>query len=200
MSMRLFVFNHRSPLLAVWILSPLWILASGFWLLSVHAQELRTPACLTETYNRLGTSERTFRSVVLGQRPAAKLPIGAVRYDRNGNLWRKKGPSVWRTLAEGFTGTTWSDTHMDAQAEFAARKGILEAKKTMTSDLIPDLLQAVRAFQCETQRDCMAAQDSIWPGEFSSTTRRQSSCFCTRSRPSRAFRKKTCSNASLRKK
>lgn len=144
-----------------WAVPVLFLVLGG---VPAHAQELNTSACLTESYNRLSTSQRKFRSVLLGQRASVDLPVGAVRYDRSGNPWRKTSASAWRTLATGFESTTWSNAQMDQQAEFSVRRGLLEAKKMMTSDLIPSLLQAVRAFQCETRRDCMAAKASLGEG------------------------------------
>lgn len=143
------------------ILIPIWSLVSWPWFLPAHAQELRTPACLAETEERLASATRQLRSVVLGQRAAVSLPAGAVRYDRGGNAWRKTGDSAWKSLAPGFANTTWSNLQMDSQAESAPRRGLLEAKKKMTSEIIPDILQAVRAFQCQTRAICTAAKGSM---------------------------------------
>lgn len=121
------------------------------------AQDIGTAACQRETYARLSAAQRQFRATLLGQKRAAQLPASSVRYDRDGNAWMKQGNNQWRSLAAGFEGTTWSDMLMDSRAEFTPRRGILETEKILTSELLPSILQAFRAMQCETRAVCEAA-------------------------------------------
>jgi len=127
---------------------------------TVSAQNVNTPACLTQTYDALAHEKRLYRSVLFGQKKSGDLPKGSVRFDIEGNTWIKKDINSWRSLDDSFKNTTWSDGLMDDRADVPARRGILEIKKTPTSDLIPAITQAFRAYQCRLQSVCGAALQS----------------------------------------
>lgn len=126
----------------------------------VYAQENVSGQCTEQVYQRLGHEDRYFRSVVFGQKKAADLPTGSVRYDKEFDTWIKKGSNQWRTVSEGNEGLTWSDTLMDEQGDVAARNGLVEWRKTPTSDLIPAMVQSFRALQCRLRAVCLAAAAS----------------------------------------
>ncbi|HVW66993.1 MAG TPA: hypothetical protein VHA78_04680 [Candidatus Peribacteraceae bacterium] len=129
----------------------------------VSAQNITTVSCTAQTYDAMAHEQRLYRSVLFGQKQSGDLPVGSVRYDSDGNAWIKKGANSWQTLASGYTGTTWSDILMDQQSDVPARRGIFETRKTLTSDLIPPLTQAFRAFGCRLRAVCgteMASQQS----------------------------------------
>ena len=128
-----------------------------------RAQDLVTNACVDQTYGELSAAQRLFRAVILGQRPAAQLAVGAVRYDRQRRGWIRTGPNVWKTLVSTTLGNR-TDAAIDSEAEFPPRQGILETRKARTSDLIPRILQAFRALQCQTRAICLAELQSQGTG------------------------------------
>ena len=112
---------------------------------AVHAQESVSPACLAQTYDALAREERLFRSVLFGQKKAADTKTGSVRYDGTARAWLKKDPNVWRSLDATASQT---DAQIESSADVPARRGIFEIKRATTSELLPPILQSVRAFQC----------------------------------------------------
>ncbi len=133
------------------------------------AQTVNTSACLTETYTALSHEKNLYRSVLFGQKKSADLPVGSTRTDIEGNTWMKKGNNAWRSLGDGFKNTTWSDGLMDTRADAPARRGLLETKKVTTSELIPAITQAFRAYQCRLRSVCGAARDSQSAAEGTTT-------------------------------
>ncbi len=121
-----------------------------------HAQDLTTNACIDQTYKELHAAQRYFRGVVLGEPPAAMRSIGAIRYDRQRRGWIRTAANTWKAIASASAGTR-TDAQIDAEAEFPPTVGIMETRKARTSDLIPHILQAFRAFQCETRAVCLTA-------------------------------------------
>jgi hypothetical protein len=116
-------------------------------------------------YNALGHEDRIFRSVIFGQQKSKDLPAGSVRYDKEYDTWIKKSPNEWRSVNEGNEGLTWSDFLMDEQGDTPARRGIVEWRKTPTSDLIPSMVQSFRALQCKLQAVCLASTASQSAGD-----------------------------------
>lgn len=127
---------------------------------AANAAENVSESCLEDVYNQMAHEERLYRSVLFGQKPSAELPAGSVRFDKKFNTWLKTDSSWWKSLDEGFTGTSWSNSLMDEQADIEPRRGIFEIRKTPTSDLIPSLTQSMRALQCRLKAVCQAASDS----------------------------------------
>lgn len=119
----------------------------------MHAQNV-SESCLQKTYDMMARDEREYRSVLFGQKASEDLPEGSVRFDEDGNTWMKTGKNSWKSLDEGFEGTTWSDRLMDERADLDERRGIFETRAASTSDLIPPLLQSMRALQCKLQAIC----------------------------------------------
>lgn len=119
----------------------------------LHAQNV-SESCLQSTYDMMARDEREYRSVLFGQAPSKDLPEGSVRFDIEENTWIKTGTNSWKSLDEGFSGTTWSDRLMDERADVKERRGIFETRAASTSDLIPPLLQSMRALQCKLQAVC----------------------------------------------
>lgn len=124
------------------------------------AQSNESVSCTAQTYGAMAHEQRLYRSVLFGQKASKDLPVGSVRYDLDGNSWIKKAANNWASLAAGFENTTWSDYLMDQQADVPARRGIFETRKTLTSDLIPPLLQAYRAFGCRLRAVCSTQLES----------------------------------------
>ncbi len=139
-------------LLAAGLLCTLLLQAAS--VASVRAQESGTAACFGDISRLMDREQRLYRSVLFGQKAAADLPVGATRVDREFHVWMKTGGTAWRSLAEGYAGTTWSNLLMDERADVPVRRGLLEQRQTPTSDLLPPLLQSVRALQCRLRAVC----------------------------------------------
>lgn len=128
---------------------------------AASAQNVVTASCLTQMYDRMAHEERLFRSVLFGQKESADLPPGSVRFSDEEDVyatWLKTDTNQWRSLDPGYEGTTWSDALMDEEADVPARRGIFETRTTPTSDMIPSLLQSMRALQCRLRAVCDAAR------------------------------------------
>lgn len=120
----------------------------------ISAQETATDACFGDVYRLMDREQRLYRSVVFGQKKSADLSIGSTRTDQSFRVWMKTAENAWRSLAQGFEGTTWSNVLMDEQADTAPRRGLLEQRQTPTSDLLPPLVQSLRALQCRLRAVC----------------------------------------------
>lgn len=124
------------------------------------AQDNTSQMCVDEMYNSLRKEQQFFRSIYLGQKAANRLPRGAVRFDGSNNPWIKTADNQWKTYAEAFATTTRTDSEMDTQAYPPKRAGLLETKRASTSELIPPLMHAMRAFQCRLRFVCEVALQS----------------------------------------
>jgi hypothetical protein len=127
---------------------------------ALRAQEVLSERCAEAVYGSLASEQRLFRSVLYGQREAATERRGALRYDNEGLAWIKLGTNQWRSLTEGYENTTWSDALMDERSDPKPRRGILERKEAVSSDVIPEIAQSIRALQCRLRARCMAALES----------------------------------------
>jgi len=116
------------------------------------------PSCADETYARLGQEERLYRSVIFGLATAEDMPINGVVTDKEGDRWIKTADNEWRSTDAGYQGTTWSDTLVEDERDVPARRGILEIRKALSSELVPSVLQSIRAMQCRMQAVCLTAQ------------------------------------------
>lgn len=141
-------------------------------------------ACLNDIYQSFGRETRIYRSVLFGLKKAADVPLGTVRFSREGDAWMKTAPNTWKSYAKGFQSTTWSDMLMDQQTEREVsakdkiakrdipasdpfRRGIFEKKQLLTSEIVPELIQSIRALQCRLRAQCEVASvsQSKNPGE-----------------------------------
>ena len=130
----------------------------------VYAQvESDAEPCEELVNEEMAREHRLFRSVIFGQKKAedADTNVGEVRYDQLGNAWYKVADNEWRSVAIGFEGTTWSDSTMDGFSQIPPRKGLLETKRMMTSELVPYIGQSMRALQCRIDLICDAVRKSI---------------------------------------
>lgn len=120
------------------------------------AQYVVTPACVNQTYDALAHEKRVYRSILFGQKSASELPTGSVRYDTQGRAWLKKANNSWNSVSANASQTI-SDRAMDDSSDVPLRYGIFETRKTPTSDLIPAVTQAFRAYQCRLFAVCASA-------------------------------------------
>jgi len=139
-------------------LSFLTLLLTALPAVPARAQDSVESSCLPHVYDRIAHEERFFRSVLYGQKKSEDLPEGSVQFDSEFDTWIKVEENEWRSLDN--EGLTWSDTLMDNEADAPPRRGLFETRKTPTSDLIPPILQSMRALQCRMLAVCAAAKAS----------------------------------------
>jgi hypothetical protein len=135
------------------------LLLSGF-VLPLTARAAAPATCAEAVYTELGREERLYRSVIFGLAKSEALPISSTLTDKKGNRWLKTKENEWRSTDAGYQGTTWRDEFMEEQRDVPARRGILEVRQALSSELIPSVLQAVRASQCRMYAVCDAARAS----------------------------------------
>jgi hypothetical protein len=113
--------------------------------------------CAQTVYTQLGREERLYRSVIFGLAAPSEMPVDTVLTDKEGDRWMKTGNNEWRSVDDGNEGLTWSDMLMEEQSDVRPRRGILETRQALSSELIPSVLQAVRASRCRMNAVCDAA-------------------------------------------
>lgn len=131
---------------------------------SAGAADFATPACIDGMYAALGKEQRLYRSVVFGAPKAESLPVHGILHDRDGDQWLKTAANEWTKVpAEDpppsngtapASQTTRNDEDMDRAKDTPTRRGLLQAKRTATSDLIPGITQSLRALQCRLRAVC----------------------------------------------
>lgn len=134
-------------------------------------------ACLKDLYDAFGREHRLERAVIFGKPSAKNASVTSVFYDDDGDPWVKTAYNEWTSPSDEFDGETWTDDDMDDQSEIdllctdnddelqstcvkLPRVGILETRKTPTTDLIHPIVQSVRALQCRLRAICKLAADS----------------------------------------
>lgn len=119
--------------------------------LQTHAQG--ADSCRQRTNREFAREQRLYRAYLFGKRNAKDAPVHSVRYDKDGWAWSKTADpnTPWRNSHPDNQGLRWSNSVMDANDEHAdilPLIGIFETKRVNTSELIPYLLQSIRAFEC----------------------------------------------------
>ncbi|MBU0766278.1 hypothetical protein KKF55_00625 [Patescibacteria group bacterium] len=143
-------------------------------LLPMSAQAINDE-CRAKVDTALAKEQRIYRTVLFGRKEAKDAPIGEVRYDKNGRAFYKSGPHTWTHAGEDGE-IYYISPMMDNEAELDSvpvdqggadlspaalpRSGILDVKRTMTSELIPYLTQAFRAFTCRVDMVCYRIEES----------------------------------------
>lgn len=118
------------------------------------AQSNEQQSCTTQVFDTFAHEQRLYRSVLFGQKKSKDLPVGSVRYDKQGNSWIKKTNNLWRTLADSRKNDLLDDNEMDSEADVPVRRGLFETRQALTSELIPSLTQSFRAFDCRLRAVC----------------------------------------------
>lgn len=141
------------------LLLTLW---QGFVPVSIAAESPppTIESCQAFINKKLGYEERLYRSVLFGQKKSTDLPPGSVRFDDNHDAWMKTEENIWRSLDAENRGFTWQNTPMDDRSDVPARRGILETRQALTSELIPPMLQAMRAMQCHLRAVCRTVDEA----------------------------------------
>jgi hypothetical protein len=134
--------------------------------MTLHAKvEASTDSCRIRTNRELAREQRLYRSYLFGKKKAEDAEIGNVRYDRDGWAWLKTEDesTPWINSEPDNQDLTWSNSVMDQQdehSEILPIKGVFETKRVMTSELIPYLLQSIRALECRTAALCEVSRHS----------------------------------------
>ncbi len=115
-------------------------------------------SCAESVYLRLGQEERLYRSVLFGLSTAEDMPINGVLLDTDGDTWMKTAENEWKSIEN--PGLTWTNTVMENRRDVPARRGILEVQKALSSELLPSVLQAMRATHCRMEAVCATALSS----------------------------------------
>jgi hypothetical protein len=115
--------------------------------------------CRGRTNRELAREQRLYRAYMFGKSKAEDAEVGNVRYDVDGWAWLKTNDEdlPWINSNPGNQDLSWSNEIMDQQDEhheIIPIKGIFETKRMMTSELIPYLLQSIRALECRTAALC----------------------------------------------
>lgn len=142
---------------------------------SVAVAGVVTESCTTQQYAALAKEQRLYRSVVYGSKKAASLPVNSILYDADGEAWLKTGSNSWKkvpredgdgagqNLSTSGADQTKGDDDMDDAKDTPTRKGLLEAARTTTSDIVPGVAQSLRALQCRLRAVCEVAVRSQFP-------------------------------------
>ena len=115
------------------------------------AQDVTKNACLDTMHQELMEEDLFYRAVLFGQSTAELAEVGAVRFDGSGNPWLKTKENEWKAIENT---TTRGDSAMEADMSPRPRRGIFETKQAMTSELLPEILQSMRALQCRLRAVC----------------------------------------------
>lgn len=144
--------------------------------LPAYGADILTPACISETYAALSREQRLYRSVVFGSKKAEDLPVNSLLYDKEGTTWLKTKEGTWAGIPQEEAGegqaasrndstATRDDEEMDEQKDTPTRRGLLEARRTATSDIVPALTQSLRALRCRLRAVCAAVSASQFGDE-----------------------------------
>ena len=135
-------------------------------------------SCKQEIHDALAKEQRIYRSTLFGEPNATGATIGHVRFaygcnsnpdsqeNQTASPWIKVGEDKWKNVSDKET----DDECIEDNAEIPSRRGIFDTQRTLTSELIPYLMQSVRAVQCKTLTLCERVERSINAGEDASDT------------------------------
>lgn len=122
-------------------------------------------SCRQKVNREIAREHRLYRAYLFGKTNAEDAPVNDVRYDTDGWAWIKTGDesTPWKNSHPDNQGLSWSDFVMDQQDEHANILpiiGIFETKRVNTSELIPYLLQSIRALECRAEALCEVSRIS----------------------------------------
>lgn len=142
------------------------LILSAYTLPQVHAEEgASTDDCRDRINRELAREQRLYRVYLFGKKKAKDAEIGNVRYDNKGWAWLKtgNGAMAWVNSIPEYQDIIFTNEIMDEEdehSEILPVKGVFETKRMMTSELIPYLLQSIRALECRTAALCEVARYS----------------------------------------
>ena len=142
---------------------------------SIAADPAKIQRCRNEIVQALSQQHRIYRDILFGRKKAADETEGNTRHTEDGTAWIK---IHGRWVSAGLSpGKTLTDEDIDTQTEgewmneFALppehprsphgpRLGLFEAKGKTTSQIVPGLGSAYRAFQCRLAAVCATVSAS----------------------------------------
>ncbi|MBU0458827.1 hypothetical protein KJ652_04490 [Patescibacteria group bacterium] len=155
---------------------------------------VNSDACRTAINKRLAKELRIYRTVLFGRRRAEDAAIGEVRFGDEGEAYYKISKDSWLLIKntkiedEEEEGIRFSNSDIDGGGEELGiaeldsippseggidlskeglpRRGILETKRVLSSELIPYLAQAMRSFACRADMVCEQAAYSAEYGQW----------------------------------
>lgn len=146
-------FLHRLSaiclLLILWTQSAHALIGAG-----LPTGAITAGACQEAMGDVISREQRMWRSVLYGLSSAEEALIGEVRYNKEGSAWLKTDSDAWRSSDTGFESTTWSNFMMDQEGDLPPRRGIFEQRRALSSDLLPSVIVAARAFRCRLDALC----------------------------------------------
>ncbi len=134
---------------------------------SLSSSALTAAGCMEAIDRRLSQQQELLRQVWFGWRKAADERLNSTRRDEKGVLWIKTGTDRW--VSPAAAGAELRNADIDATTQFpgmneitttenrSSRTGIFAQKGMITSELIPGLLQSMRAFECRLAMVCESA-------------------------------------------
>lgn len=122
-------------------------------------------SCISKTADELARTQRLYRVVLLGRGPAAAAVQGAVWYDNETHdPWIKDEEGRWVSIPPTNSRT---DSEMEDAVEkdpnwnSPFRRGLVSTRTTLTSSIIPPMIQAYRALSCRLQTICDLTTGSV---------------------------------------
>ncbi len=156
---------------------------------NVSAQNLSDPTienCRFAVDEAVAKETRMYRTTLFGRSRARLAPVGTVWYDNHYPpwAWYKVGPNKWEYVGnEQMDTDIISDENMEYSMEIDSlytagngglifapdpddedaplRRGIFHTKRTVTSDILPNLMQAFRTYACRLDMVCDLAVQSM---------------------------------------
>ncbi len=128
-----------------------------------HAQF--SSECRTDYSELILKEHRIYRNQLFGIKPAEQSHTGAILYDKKGQPWLKRAADTWLSINESQSDDYFEDnieidthhltlTNEDSELEQRYPRGVLGQTGVLTSDLIPELVHNLAAFDCRMQSIC----------------------------------------------
>lgn len=141
----------------------LFTIVVALLLTPMQTHALGADSCRQKVNTEIAKEQRLYRSYLFGKKKAEDASIGAVRYDTDGWAWIKDAEDKWINSEPDNQSLEWSDSTMDDQYEHSRilpLTGIFETRRVTTSELIPYVLQSMRAMECRLKTLCEVARYS----------------------------------------
>jgi len=148
--------------------------------ITVRAEKEPSPTmdeCRNAVDQALAREQRLYRISLFGRQKAEDTPIGSVRFDNDGWAYYKMREGRWFSPGElQDSGRYQGNRGMDQVSEQDSvpvadggmnlspwslpHRGIFDTKRVLTSEIVPHLTQALRAFACRIDMVCYRVAES----------------------------------------
>lgn len=142
-------------------------LALTILLAPAHTLAATADECRARVNTEVARELRLYRAYLFGKELPEDAPTGDVRYDTAGRAWLKTDnestPWINSVNVGHALGWKWDNAYMlerDEHSDALPIKGIFETKRVLTSELIPYMLQSIRALDCRLETLCEVARRS----------------------------------------